>query len=402
MFISSDTTFSRGVQGFLDTGSAVEYPVTMDPRIIITPRDYLLTADSQPGFVLENGQSLKEVRVRYETYGPLNDEKSNAILFCHAFSGDAHLLGYHTAEDRYPGWWDGMVGPGKPFDTNRFHVICSNVLGGCMGTTGPASLNPDTAKPYGMDFPYITIGDMVKVQKHLIDHLGISQLYAVVGGSMGGMQVLEWAVRYPDRLKKAFVLASTPRLTAQGIAFNAVGRNAIVSDPHWNKGNYYGGPVPATGLSIARMVGHITYLSDESMRQKFGRKRKAEIEDLHLSDRFEVEGYLRYQGQKFVERFDANSYIYLSRAVDHFDLGAEEGGLETVFSRVQAEFMILSYSSDWLFPTWQSKEMVAALMKNGKKVSFAEIRSPYGHDAFLLETQEQKDLITAFLEPDNE
>ncbi len=351
------------------------------------------------GLVLDSGRDFGPITVRYETYGELNGKRDNAILVLHAFSGDAHAAGYHSPEDTHPGWWDDMIGPGKAFDTDRYCVICSNVLAGCQGTTGPGSINTETGKPYAIDFPVVTIHDMVKVQVQLVDHLEIERLLAVAGGSMGGMQALEWAVGFPDRLRSALVLASTTRLTAQGIAFNAVGRNAITSDPRWNQGRYYDGEVPSRGLAIARMVGHITYLSDESMGMKFGRKlqEKARYE-FDFSDQFAVESYLEYQGRKFVDRFDANSYIYLSKAMDYFDLSESYGGLDAAFSRAQCRFLVVSFSSDWLYPPYQSKEMVFSMMKNDKDVSYTELSSPYGHDSFLLETGRQEGVIKAFLE----
>jgi homoserine O-acetyltransferase len=321
---------------------------------IVDPKDYAFgTADN--GLRLESGRTFGPVTVRYETYGTLNSDRSNAVLILHAFSGDAHAAGYHRREEQYPGWWDSMIGPGCAFDTNNYFIICSNVLGGCQGTTGPGSINPQSGLPYAVDFPVITIGDMVEVQKKLIVHLGIDQLYAVAGGSMGGMQALEWAVSQPDMVKQAIILASTARLTAQGIAFNAVGRNAIMSDPRWNHGRYYDGPKPSRGLAIARMIGHITYLSDESMGMKFGRRlQERQKYNFDFEDQFEVESYLEYQGVKFVDRFDANTYIYLSKAMDYFDLGERYGGLDHALAKTKARFLVISYSSDWLYPTYQS------------------------------------------------
>jgi homoserine O-acetyltransferase len=351
------------------------------------------------GITLDSGRDFGPITVRYEVYGTLNERRDNAILIVHAFSGDAHAAGLHAETDSHPGWWDDMIGPGKAFDTERYCIICSNVLGGCQGTTGPGSIDPGTGRPYALDFPIITIHDMVKVQVKLLDHLGIEKLLAVAGGSMGGMQALEWAVGFPDRLHSALILASTTRLTAQGIAFNAVGRNAITSDPRWNEGRYYESEVPSRGLAIARMVGHITYLSDESMGMKFGRKLQERARyEFDFSDQFAVESYLEYQGQKFVDRFDANSYIYLSKAMDYFDLSERYGGLDAAFSRAQCRFLVISFSSDWLYPPYQSKEMVFSLMKNDKDVSYTELSSPYGHDSFLLETGRQEGIIQAFLE----
>ena len=364
---------------------------------VVPHHDFTFAQPPHP-FALDSGRSLGPITVRYETYGTLNPDRSNAVLIVHALSGDAHAAGYRTARDKAPGWWDGMVGPGKAFDTERYFVICSNVLGGCMGTTGPSSVDPDTGKPYGLSFPVVTIHDMVGVQNALREHLGIPSLLAVVGGSMGGMQVLDWAVSFPDRVRSALVLASTARATAQAIAFNAVGRNAIMSDPRW-RGGYYGREVPERGLAIARMVGHITYLSDESMRRKFGRRlRQREKYGFDFSDEFEVESYLQYQGIKFVERFDANSYLYITKAMDYFDLSNGYGSLEKALARATAKFLVISFTSDWLYPSYQSKELVYALMRNGQDASYVELDCPFGHDSFLLETVRQTQIIGSFLE----
>ncbi|HUX21412.1 MAG TPA: homoserine O-acetyltransferase, partial [Spirochaetia bacterium] len=331
--------------------------------------------------------------------GHLDELKSNVILVLHSFSADAHVTGLYTEQDEHPGWWAKMVGPGRPLDTDRYFIICSNVLGGCRGTTGPGSIDPQTGRPYGLTFPVITIHDMVTAQKRLLEHLEIPSLLCVTGGSMGGMQALDWTVSYPDYVRSAVVLASTPRLSAQGIAFNAVGRNAIMSDPAWNGGDYYDGSPPARGLATARMIGHITYLSEESMRTKFGRRlRTRERYGYDFADLFEIESYLNHQGDKFVERFDANSYIYLSKAMDYFDLGNRYGGLTVALARTRARFLIISYTSDWLFPTYQSKEVVFSLMKNDKDVSFTEISCPYGHDSFLIETDRQGEIVRSFLD----
>lgn len=368
------------------------------PNGVVQPQQLKLEIPSG-GFLLESGRTLPEVTVQYETYGTLNAAGDNVIMVLHAFSGDAHAAGVHSPEDRYVGWWDDMIRPNGAFDTSRFFVICANVLGGCRGTTGPGSINPVTGAPWGMTFPIITIGDMVDVQRCLLRQLGIDRLYAVAGGSMGGMQALEWAIRYPDVVERTIMLASTARLNAQGIAFNAVGRNAITSDPAWNGGDYYAGPQPVRGLAIARMVGHITYLSSESMRLKFGRRfQETEEARLDFADQFAVESYLEHQGEKFVDRFDANSYIYLSKALDYYDVAGSYGSLEAAMQRTASRFLVLSYSSDWLFPTEQSKEIVYALARAGKDVSFNEINSPYGHDSFLLEASLQSELISAFVE----
>jgi homoserine O-acetyltransferase len=351
--------------------------------------------------VLESGDSLPSLTIAYETYGKLNLERNNAILICHALSGDAHVAGFHEGEDK-PGWWDTVVGPGKAFDTDRYFVICSNVIGGCRGSTGPASENPATGKPYGAAFPVVTIRDMVNAQKLLIDHLGIPQLYAVAGGSMGGMQVLEWTVSYPDLLKKAIVIAATGYSTPQQIAFNEVGRKAIISDPEWNGGNYYDtksydAPGPVKGLALARMVGHITYLSDESMHAKFGRSLQAKDRiGFDFSTDFAVESYLHHQGDTFTQRFDANSYLYITKAIDYFDL-TKDGSLAKGIAGVHAGFLVISVSSDWLYPPYQSQEIVSALTANECEVRYSEIRSNYGHDAFLLESGQINYLISQFL-----
>jgi len=348
---------------------------------------------------LECGRTLGPIDVAYETYGRLNESRSNAVLICHALSGDAHVAGYHSPNDRKPGWWDIMIGPGKGIDTNKYFVICSNVLGGCRGTTGPSSINPKTGKPWGMDFPVITIEDMVKVQKKLIDYLEIKKLLAVIGGSMGGMQVLEWAVRYPDAVAGVVPAATTARLSAQAIAFDAVGRQAILADPHFADGQYHSGPGPDNGLAIARMVGHITYLSEQGMHAKFGRELRHRANysyDLESND-FAVETYLDHQGQAFVERFDANSYLYITKAIDYYDLQAGHESLKDALKDVKARFLVISYSSDWLFTPRQSRQIVDALLANDKDVSYSEINSPYGHDAFLLETEVLGRLISGFL-----
>ncbi|MBE7707017.1 MAG: homoserine O-acetyltransferase [Cyanobacteria bacterium SIG30] len=344
---------------------------------------------------LECGKTLKNVQVAYETYGNLNDKKDNAILILHALTADAHAAGKHSEDDKKPGWWDNMIGPDKAFDTNKFFVISSNVLGGCKGTTGPSSINPETNKPWGLDFPIITVSDMVEVQKKLIDFLGVKKL-TVVGGSMGGMQALEWSVNYPDMVDSAIVIASTSRLSAQAIAFNAVGRNAIISDENFNNGNYYDGKLPEKGLGIARMVGHITYLCEEAMHNKFGRDFKG-IPAFDFGIDFEVESYLDYQGRIFVDRFDANSYLYITKAVDYFDLPKKHGSLKNAFEKTKARFLVVCFSSDWLFTPNQSKELVKALIQAQKEVSFVEIQSTLGHDAFLIEVDNQTKIIKSFL-----
>ncbi|NLX13774.1 MAG: homoserine O-acetyltransferase [Phycisphaerales bacterium] len=347
---------------------------------------------------LECGRMLGPIQVAYETYGSLNEAKDNAVLICHALTGDAHAAGFYSENDRKPGWWDIMVGPGKGIDTDQYFVICSNILGGCRGTTGPSSINPQTGKPWGLDFPVITIEDMVKVQKRLIEHLGIEKLRAVVGGSMGGMQVLEWAVRYPESVTSAIAIATTARLNAQSIAFDAVGRNAILADPKYRDGQYHDSGAPERGLAIARMVAHITYLSEQGMHTKFGRQlRNADRYSYDFTSEFSVETYLDHQGRVFVERFDANSYLYITKAVDYYDLEARFGSLEKAFRHVQAKFLVISFSSDWLFSPAQSRQLVNALLAQDKNVTYTEVNSPYGHDAFLLEPEVLGRLIRGFL-----
>ena len=346
---------------------------------------------------LESGASLAPVCVAYQTYGALNASKSNAILILHAFSGDAHAAGI-SAETGKPGWWDNMIGPGKAFDTERFFIICSNVLGGCQGTTGPSSVNPQTGCPYAMSFPVITMGDMVQLQAKLIDFLGIERLLAVAGGSMGGMQALEWAVSYPDRVLAAIPIATTAKHSPQQIAFNEVGRQSIMADPDWNNGNYYNGRPPARGLAVARMVGHITYMSDESMREKFGRRlRDKEKYGFDFSVDFEVESYLRYRGSQFVNRFDANSYLYITKAEDYFDLASGTGSLAGAFGKAKARFLVISFSSDWLYPSYQSQDIVRVLRRSNHDVAYCDLPSNYGHDAFLVDVAEQSDVVRGFL-----
>lgn len=348
---------------------------------------------------LDCGRTLKGVNIRYETVGTLAPDRSNAILITHALSGDAHVCGRHAPEDPKPGWWDEMVGPGRAIDTNRYFVICSNVLGSCAGSTGPRSVNPDTGNPYNLDFPVITIRDMVRAQRYLIDYLGIEKLLSVVGGSMGGMQAMEWAINYPDRLDSAVPIATTSQLSPQSIAFDWVGREAIKYDPNWNNGNYSADHVPDRGLAAARMLAHITYLSDESMSLKFGRDlQDTDSYSFDFHRDFAVESYLEHQGRRFVERFDANSYFYITRAMDYFDLAARAGGdLARAFASAKAAFLVVSFSSDWLFPTAESRKIVNALLKNRLNVSFCEIKSAYGHDAFLLEADVLGPMLRDFL-----
>jgi len=358
-------------------------------------RTQLATFD---GLDLDCGQRLSPVQVAYETYGELDTQRRNAILILHAFSGDAHAAG-ESEEDGKPGWWDNMIGPGKAFDTDRYFVICSNVLGGCRGTTGPGSINPETGRPYGVRFPFITIADMVRLQKQLTEYLGIEKLLAVSGGSMGGLQVLQWVIDYPEAVASAIPIATTHRHSAQQIAFNEVGRQSIMADPDWNGGDYYDGPPPARGLAVARMVGHITYMSDDSMHEKFGRRRHGDTEPGEEGGAlFEVESYLRYRGGQFVNRFDANSYLTISRAMDSYDATDGYKSLGDAFSRAKTRFLVISFSSDWLYPSYQSQQIVRALRGRNLDVAYVELPSNYGHDAFLIETGEQTELITSFLE----
>lgn len=371
----------------------------MENNVGIVQTKYL---EIKEPLTLESGKILPEYTIAYETYGELNESKDNAILVLHALTGDAHAAGKHSEDDKKFGWWNDMIGPNKGFDTNKFFVISSNMLGGCSGTTGPCSINPETNKPYGLDFPVITIEDAVKVQKKLVEYLGVKKL-TVAGGSMGGMQALDWATNYPEIIQACIVIASTSKLSAQSIAFNAIGRNAILSDPNFNNGNYYDSEKqPERGLAIARMVGHVTYLCEDAMQNKFARRfQDKDKPDFDFNIDFQVESYLEHQGQTFVERFDANSYLYITKAVDLYDTaqksGQKGGSLEEAFKNTKAKFLIMSFTSDWLFPTAQSKEIVNALVKAHKDVSFCEIQSPCGHDAFLLEFETQTKIIKSFL-----
>ena len=390
---------------------------------LIVERKNFTFAEPSNEMVLESGVKFGPITLAYETIGHLNKDKSNAILVLHALSGDAHVAGFYSEEDKKPGWWDIMVGPGKAIDTNKYFVVCSNVIGSCYGSTGPASINPRTGKPYGLDFPVITIGDMVKVQKQLLDHLGIKKLVSVVGGSMGGMQAIEWTLQFPEVPEGAIIIASCASQTAQEVAFDAVGRNSIVNDPEWKNGTYDDNR-KLKGLAVARMVAHITYLSEEGMEKKFGRRirgdkknysyriinngepgevdskgRPIDSFEKNFDREFEVESYLAHQGKKFVDRFDANSYLYITKAMDYFDAAARHGNgsLKNAFKKVQAEILLISFTTDWLYSSQESKEMIEALRSNDKDVSYLEIKSKHGHDAFLLEkkTVEENRLLSA-------
>ncbi|MEI6054474.1 MAG: homoserine O-acetyltransferase [Lentisphaerota bacterium] len=367
---------------------------------IVKYHDFTFGMDGSDALALDCGKMLSPVTIRYETYGKLNKNRTNAILIIHALTGNAHAAGYYEESDKKPGWWDEMVGPGKAFDTDKYHIVCSNCIGGCSGSTGPRSINPKTQKPYNLDFPFITIADMVRAQHRLMDYLGIPKWLNVVGGSMGGMQALQWALDYPDRVESVSAIATCARLSSQSIAFNWVGRDAIMKDPVWSKSNgNYENEVPENGLAIARMLAHITYLSDESMSNKFGRKlREADNYGYDFSKNFEVENYLEYQGQRFVERFDANCYLYITRAMDYFDLAEKsKGDLTECFSKVMSRFLVVSFSSDWLFSPSNSKDIVKALRANNKDVVYCNIDSNYGHDAFLLEVDTVGRLISDYL-----
>lgn len=348
----------------------------------------------------ESGVEFSPITVAYETYGKLNENKDNAILVIHALTGDAHAAGYHSENDKKAGWWDTLIGPNKAFDTNKYFIVCTNILGGCSGTTGPSSINPKTGKPYGLDFPVFTIEDTVKVQKKLLDYLEIKELYSVAGGSMGGMEAIQFVISFPEYVKSAILIATTSRLSPQAIAFNAVGRNSIISDPAWNNGNYYDKEnKPDRGLANARMVGHITYLCEEAMYNKFGRRLQDKNHyDFHFDIDFQVESYLQHQGQIFVDRFDANSYLYITKAVDYFDPADKYGSLSNAFEKTNAKFLVMSFDTDWLFPSSQAKEIVNTLMHLEKDVSYCEIKSPCGHDAFLLEYETQDKIIRSFLD----
>lgn len=379
-------------------GSAVPRHLAPGEVGLVTPRDFVY---AQP-FTFKSGQTIPGFTLRYETYGQLNATRSNAVLICHALSGDHHCAGWHTPTDKKPGWWNNLIGPGKAVDTRRFYVICVNVLGGCQGSTGPSSTNPETGRPYGTLFPFVTIRDMVRSQKLLFDHLGIAELHAIIGGSMGGMQAMLFAIEYPHYVRRVLAMATTGRESAQAIAFNEVGRQAIMQDPAWNRGEYPKDGGPRVGLAIARMMAHITYVSDASMNRKFGRRKKetANADAYTFEQQFEVEGYLRHQGQSFINRFDANSYLYITRAVDQFDLAHAYGSLEQAFAPVEAETLVVGFTSDWLFPPEQNRQLALALLRAGKRGSYAELATDLGHDSFLLESEELYALVRGFLERD--
>jgi len=347
---------------------------------------------------LKSGQVLSQFNLMYETYGKLNADKSNALLICHALSGHHHVAGKHHDDDKNPGWWDNLIGPGKPLDTNKFFVIGLNNLGGCHGSSGPLSTNPDTDRPWAATFPIVTVEDWVNSQARLADFLGIKQLAAVLGGSLGGMQALQWAIAYPERIRHALVIASAPNLTAQNIAFNEVARQAIITDPQFYEGDYFNhGVLPRRGLRIARMLGHITYLSDDAMGAKFGRKLREGNINYSFDVEFEIESYLRYQGDKFAGEFDANTYLRMTRALDYFDPAFEYGGdLSAALSKVSADFLVVSFTSDWRFSPARSREIVKALLDNELSVSYAEVTAAHGHDAFLMPDVHYHNIMRAY------
>ena len=349
---------------------------------------------------LVSGRVLPSFELVYETYGELNAERSNALLICHALSSDHHAAGFHSLEDEKPGWWDSCIGPGKPFDTNRFFIVCPNNLGGCKGSSGPNRLNPETGKPYGPDFPIVTVKDWVNSQERLMGALGIKQWSAVIGGSLGGMQVIQWAIDYPSSLRHALVIASAPRLSAQNIAFNEVARQAIRSDPDFHGGHYYEhNTVPSTGLKLARMLGHITYLSDDAMRAKFDRELRDDSFSYNYEVEFQVESYLRHQGQSFVDRFDANTYLLMTKLLDYFDPAADfDNDLAKAFCCTQADFLVASFTSDWRFAPARSREIVKALTDAKRRVSYAEIEAPHGHDAFLMPIPYYMEVLNAYMD----
>ena len=348
---------------------------------------------------LDCGRNLPGYELVYETYGKLNADASNAILICHGLSGDHHAAGYHSMDDRKPGWWESCIGPGKPIDTNHFFVVSPNNLGGCKGSTGPMSINPEKNKPYGPDFPIVTVKDWVRSQARLADALGIEQWAAVIGGSLGGMQAMQWAIDFPQRLRYCVVIAAAPKLSAQNIGFNEVARQAIMSDPEFHQGHYYEhNVIPRRGLMLARMLGHITYLSDESMRSKFGRDLREGKLNFGFDVDFQVESYLRYQGQSFVEKFDANTYLLMTKALDYFDPAADyDNDLARALKQAEAQFLVVSFTSDWRFAPKRSREIVKALLDSQKDVSYAEIEAHHGHDAFLIPIPDYLEVFNTYM-----
>lgn len=373
-----------------------------------TAKSLRVVSEEKP-ITLEKGGILAPIDVEFESYGELSPSRDNVVLICHALSGDAHVAGWdrlagtngRSYRTKHPGWWDTVIGPGKAIDTRKYFVLCSNCLGSCYGTTGPASINPRTQRPYGLEFPVVTVSDWVRVQALLLDQLGITRLHAVIGGSLGGQQALEWSLAYPDRVERSIVFAAAHRLSTQGVAFNAVGRQAIMTDPDFRNGDYYDAAAnPARGLSVARMMAHITYLSEEGMHQKFGRRlRQDNGSPSALGGEFEVESYLDYQGRSFVERFDANSYLYITWAMNHYDAATRWGGGDLVEAcrRIRSRMLVCSFSSDWLYTPQQSRELAFAMCRAGRRANYANVPSHYGHDSFLVETEPVGRLLSGFL-----
>ncbi len=373
----------------------------MDPRSVGIVEKRFVTFAGPPGEMpLQSGASLGPITLAYETYGKLNDAGTNAVMVCHALSGSSHAAGFYAAEEEKPGWWDNMIGPGKAIDTDAYFVICPNIIGSCYGSTGPGSVDPNTGRPYGLRFPLFTIADVVRAEKKLVELLGIPSLLGVVGGSIGGMQALEWATAYPEMVRSVVPIASTCKRSALSIGLCEAQRQAIMADPDWNGGDYYDREPPRKGLALARIIGHITYLSEASMQRKFGRRLQDNAAfKFDFSTDFQVESYLHHQGRKFVDRFDANSYLYITKAADYFDLGEQrgDGSLVRAFARTAAKYLVISFSSDWLFPTAQSREMVRAMTKAGRDVSFCEVDCDAGHDSFLLAEGPMTRLLSGFL-----
>ncbi len=371
-------------------------PFPADSVGLVTPTSHLF---EQP-ISLESGHTLTNYKLVYETYGELNADRSNALLICHALSGDHHAAGFHHADEKKPGWWDSYIGPGKPFDSNRFFIVCPNNLGGCKGSSGPNTLNPNSGRLYGPDFPLVTVKDWVNSQHALMQHLGIGQWAAVIGGSLGGMQAMQWAIDYPKSLRHALLIAAAPRLSAQNIGFNEVARQAILSDPDFHGGHFYDQDTsPKRGLMLARMLGHITYLSDDAMREKFGRELREGRRSYNFNVEFQVESYLRYQGTSFVEHFDANTYLLMTKALDYFDPASDyDNDLAAALRQAEAEFMVISFTGDWRFPPARSKEIVKALIDAKRQVSYAEVVASLGHDAFLLPIDYYMQLLRAYMD----
>jgi len=375
--------------------------IDKDSNVGIVKTNYFKFAEPPDEIILSSGEKFGPITIAYETYGKLNEEKNNTILVFHALTGDAHAAGFNSPEDKKPGRWDLMIGPKKPFDTDKYFVLCTNIIGGCKGSTGPSTIDPKTGKPYALSFPEITIKDMLIPQKKLLEHLGIESLFCVVGGSMGGMQALQWLVSYPDMSEGAMLIATSSTHTAQAIAFNSVGRYAIIQDPNWNNGNYYDAEKPDKGLSIARMIGHITYLSEESMHKKFGRRiirsKSSHAGFADFTKEFEVENYLQYQGESFIKRFDANSYLYITKAIDDFDITDDFENLADSLKDIKAKCFVMSFTSDWLYPQEQSLKIVKALKINGIETTYTNFDSSYGHDSFLIDDERLKNLFAGFL-----